>query len=148
MGIGAFQSSNGIVIHFFFAFLIFIGQSTYILIHTWYIDPRLAKVDPQYKQWVSRRVVSTTGPVCLLLMIIFKTMQLDLLSSVSEIFLIVGFLLWILSLYGSFGDAGFDITMKSGALNQRVINDYKSRKEDGLSLQGDKGRSEVSVNIF
>jgi len=135
MGVGAFQSSNGIVIHLCCAYLNFVGFNIYLLIHTWYIDPRLEKADPQYQRGLLRCIISITGPVCFLLMFIIHT---KLAFSVLEIILIAGFLLWMLTLYGSFGDTKFEIVTKSsGEFEERLLNKIQPFREDGLLIQDD-----------
>jgi len=141
MGVGAFQVSNAEIIHYVCAFLNFIPQNIYVLIHTWYIDPRVAKLDPQYKRGVLRCVTSITGIASLLLMIIFH--QSDLAFSLLEIILMAGFMLWILTLYNSFEDASFDITMNSVPLQEQLLSIRKPNREDGLSIEEDEDHSEA-----
>jgi len=141
MGVGSFQISNAEAIHYVCAFINFFPQNIYILIHTWYIDPRIAKLDPQYKRGILRCVTSITGVASLLLMIVFH--QIDIAFSILEIILMAGFMLWILTLYNSFGGASFDITMNSVALHERLLSMRKPHREDGLLIQEDEDHSEA-----
>merc|ERR1719471_1828204 len=73
MGVGAFQSSNGTKLHLVWAFLNLFGFQTYILIHTWYIDPRIERADAEYKRGFLRCLVTITGSICWPLSLIFDS---------------------------------------------------------------------------
>jgi len=141
MGVGSFQLSNAETVHLVCAFLNFIPQNIYILIHTWYIDPRVSKLDPQYKRGVLRCVTSITGIASFLLMIVFR--QLEIAFSILELILMAGFMLWILTLYDSFGGARFDITMNSVALHERLLSMSKKHREDGSLIEEHEVNSEA-----
>merc|ERR1719285_231040 len=141
MGVGAFQLSNAEVIHYICAFLNFIPQTLYILIHTWYIDRRVAKLDPEYKRGVLRCVTSITGVVSFVLMIVF--LQLEIAFSTLEIILMAGFMIWILTLYNSFGDVSCEIIMNPGALHKPLLSIHKQHREDGLLIEEDEDHCEA-----
>merc|ERR550534_3631399 len=136
MGVGAFQLSNAEDIHFVCAFLNFVPQTIYILIHTWYIDPRVEKLHPEYKRGVLRRVTSIMGVVSFVLMISFQ--QTEIAFAILEIILMAGFMLWILTLYNSFGDVRCDIIMTQGALNEPLLSMNNQHREDGLLIEEDE----------
>jgi len=130
MCVGAFQFVNALTIHFISADLTFIGFNIYLLINTWYIDPRLMKADQKYKRGWLRCLISLVGPICFIGMFVVGT---PLGAAIFEITLVSGFLVWLLTLIGSFGDTRFEIVLKSsGAFQKTLLNELKPPREDGL----------------
>merc|ERR1719204_860805 len=110
MGVGAFQWVNALIIHYICADLTFIGYNIYLLINTWYIDPRIEKADAQYKCGLHRRLISLSGPICFVLMFCVRS---PLCKSIFEMILVTGFLLWLLTYLGSFGETRFEVVIAS-----------------------------------
>merc|ERR1719397_609670 len=100
MCVGAFQFVNAFTIHYISADVTFIGFNIYLLINTWYIDPRIMKADAKYKCGLFRRLISLAGPICFLLMFSVQTL---FAASIFEIILVSGFVVWLLTYVGSFG---------------------------------------------
>merc|ERR1719289_609379 len=94
------------------AFWTFIGYNIYLLINTWYIDPRIMIADEKYKRGWFRCLISLVGPICFVSMLSVGT---PLGVSIFEITLVLGFLVWLLTLIGSFGDTRFEIVLKSSS---------------------------------
>merc|ERR1719204_1632421 len=137
MGVGAFQWVNAEPIHDICADGTFIGFNIYLLINTWYIDPRIKKADAQYKIGLYRRLISLSGPICFVLMFSVRTI---FAASIFEIVLVVGFILWLLTYIGSFGDTRFKIIIAStGGFEERLLDQRKPTSKEGLLNEGDSG---------
>merc|ERR1719193_807974 len=73
MCVGAFQFVNAFTIHYIAADLTFFGFNIYLLINTWYIDPRIMIADEKYKRGWFRRLLSLSGAICIVLMFCVRT---------------------------------------------------------------------------
>jgi len=132
MCVGAFQVVNALTIHYISADLTFIGFNIYLLINTWYIDPRIMKADEKYKRGCFRCLISFVGPICFIMMYVVGT---TLGKSIFETTLVSGFLVWLLTLIGSFGDTTFEIVLKSSnVLEESFLNELKPSTDDGLMI--------------
>jgi len=133
MCVGAFQFVNAFTIHNVAADVTFIGFNIYLLINTWYIDPRIMIADEKYKRGWFRCLISLVGPICFVSMLAVGT---PLGASIFEITLVSGFLVWLLTLIGSFGDTRFEIVLKSSStLEESFLNKKKRSTEDGLLIE-------------
>merc|ERR1712060_556102 len=87
-----------------------VGWDIYIILNTWWIDPRIEKVDMRYKRGLLRCIISITSPVWLILLFILPS-WFD--KSIFEIILVLGFMPWFLTLIGSFSGTRFKIIAES-----------------------------------
>merc|ERR1719397_107612 len=122
LGVAAFERVHNVWVHFVWAIIAFVGYNIYLLINTWWIDPRIEKADVQYKRGLLRCLISMVGPVCVVSIFIVPSGWLAI--SILEIILIIGFLSWFLTMIGSFGNTKFKIIIESSdAMEMGLLRD-------------------------
>lgn len=164
MGVGAVQYPNSNILHVICADLTFFGFTCYELFQTYYMDPALMKMDPMYKRGWWRIATSVISPIAVVVMFSEKRgfHAENLAAPIAEMALVGGFVLWLSSLIGSFGDLHFELhpvnrnNLQESLLHERGLrpvavsevgeHDFPKKKLSAVEATGYRPPTRAPIN--